>query len=160
MGSVLVSVATAARSDGFRDDFASLDPERWVTITRPFGHGAVDAANVAVTGGLLGVKLPAGRLDGGEVRTTSLYRFGSFRARMKVANAPSSLTAFFLYKAPDYQSELDIEILSQGSRGILGVGGEEARILAAPKSAVAAAETVREAAPEAAEGPPPARARS
>jgi spoIIIJ-associated protein len=35
--------------------------------------------------------------------------------------------------------DLDIEILSQGSRGILGVGGEEARILAAPKSAVAAA---------------------
>ena len=37
--------------------------------------------------------------------------------------------------------DLDIEI--QGSRGILGVGGEEARILAAPKSAVAAADTVR-----------------
>ena len=36
--------------------------------------------------------------------------------------------------------DLDIEILSQGSRGLLGVGGEEARILAAPKSAVAAAE--------------------
>ena len=28
--------------------------------------------------------------------------------------------------------DLDIEILAQGSRGILGVGGEEARILAAP----------------------------
>ena len=41
--------------------------------------------------------------------------------------------------------DLDIEILAQGSRGILGVGGEEARILAAPKSAVAAAETVRPA---------------
>jgi spoIIIJ-associated protein len=41
-------------------------------------------------------------------------------------------------------TDLDIEILSQGSRGILGVGGEEARILAAPKSAVAAAETVRD----------------
>lgn len=40
-------------------------------------------------------------------------------------------------------SELDIEILSQGSRGILGVGGEEARILAAPKSAIEAAETIR-----------------
>ena len=40
--------------------------------------------------------------------------------------------------------DLDIEILSQGSRGILGVGGEEARILAAPKSAVEAAETVRD----------------
>ena len=39
--------------------------------------------------------------------------------------------------------ELDIEILAQGSRGVLGVGAEEARILAAPKSAVAAAESVR-----------------
>ena len=44
--------------------------------------------------------------------------------------------------------DLDIEILSQGSRGILGVGGEESRILAAPKSAVAAVETVRVSAPE------------
>lgn len=47
--------------------------------------------------------------------------------------------------------DLDIEILSQGSRGILGVGGEEARILAAPKSAVEAAETVRESTPAPAE---------
>jgi spoIIIJ-associated protein len=53
-------------------------------------------------------------------------------------------------------AELDIEILSQGSRGILGVGGEEARILAAPKSAVAAAETVRDTAPEPAEPMEPA----
>jgi spoIIIJ-associated protein len=41
--------------------------------------------------------------------------------------------------------DLDIEILAQGSRGVLGVGSEEARILAAPKSAIAAAETVRSA---------------
>ena len=61
-------------------------------------------------------------------------------------------------------SELDIEILAQGSRGVLGVGAEEARILAAPKSAVAAAESVRvetlptasepEAAPQVAEEAP------
>ena len=53
--------------------------------------------------------------------------------------------------------DLDIEILAQGSRGILGVGGEEARILAAPKSAVEAAETIRsdtfEPAPPSAEEP-------
>jgi len=55
-------------------------------------------------------------------------------------------------------SDLDIEILAQGSRGILGVGGEEARILAAPKSAVAAAKTVR--APEPRPAPEPARART
>ena len=59
-------------------------------------------------------------------------------------------------------SELDIEILAQGSRGVLGVGAEEARILAAPKSAVAAAESVRvesmpieEDQPEPAEQAPP-----
>ena len=41
--------------------------------------------------------------------------------------------------------DLDIEILAQGSRGLLGVGGEDARILAAPKSAVAASASVRSA---------------
>jgi spoIIIJ-associated protein len=52
--------------------------------------------------------------------------------------------------------DLDIEILAQGSRGILGVGGEEARILAAPKSAVAAAETIRsDPAPDPAPEPEP-----
>ncbi len=50
-------------------------------------------------------------------------------------------------------SDLDIEILSQGSRGILGVGGEDARILAAPKSAVAEASTVRPSQTDAAAGP-------
>jgi spoIIIJ-associated protein len=52
--------------------------------------------------------------------------------------------------------DLDIEILSQGKRGMLGVGGEEARILAAPKSAVDSAETVRAApAPSPAPSPEP-----
>jgi spoIIIJ-associated protein len=50
-------------------------------------------------------------------------------------------------------SDLDIEILAQGSRGVLGVGAEEARILAAPKSAVAAAESVRVDAAPAVEEP-------
>jgi spoIIIJ-associated protein len=53
-------------------------------------------------------------------------------------------------------TDLDIEILSAGSRGILGVGGEEARILAAPKSAVAAAETVRAPGPDEDRAEPPA----
>jgi spoIIIJ-associated protein len=55
--------------------------------------------------------------------------------------------------------DLDIEILSQGSRGVLGVGGEEARILAAPKSAVAEATSLRaEASPEPEMAAPPAEA--
>ncbi|MEO6579279.1 MAG: RNA-binding cell elongation regulator Jag/EloR [Candidatus Limnocylindria bacterium] len=51
--------------------------------------------------------------------------------------------------------DLDIEILAQGNRGVLGVGAEEARILAAPKSAVAAATTVRADAPPAPPKPKP-----
>ena len=51
-------------------------------------------------------------------------------------------------------SELDIEILAQGSRGVLGVGAEEARILAAPKSAIAAADSIRVEAAATAEDSP------
>jgi beta-glucanase (GH16 family) len=119
VGTVVVSVAGAARTDDFRDEFTTLDARRWVTITRPFGHGAVDAANVSVSNGTLAMKLPAGTLDGGELRTASLYRFGTVRARLRVANAPTSLTAFFLYKAPDYQSEIDIEIFNDTTRRIM-----------------------------------------
>ena len=110
LGAIVVSVAAAARSLDFRDDFATLEPRQWIEITRPFGHGTVDAANVEVANDLLRIRLPAGRRDGGELRSTGLYRYGSYRVRMKVANAPSSLTAFFLYKKPDYAQELDIEI--------------------------------------------------
>jgi hypothetical protein len=37
------------------------------------------------------------------------------RARLKVSSAPSSLTGFFLYAPPDYESEIDIEILNDAS---------------------------------------------
>jgi spoIIIJ-associated protein len=53
--------------------------------------------------------------------------------------------------------DLDVEILSAGSRGILGVGGEEARILAAPKTAVAAAGSVKASAAAPEPSAPPAR---
>ena len=119
VAAIAASAAGAARSSDFRDDFATFDTGQWVKSSRPFGYGTIDPANVAVSNGLLGVKLPAGRLDGGEVRSASLYRFGSYRLSMKVANAPSSLTAFFLYKRPDYAQEIDIEIYSDSSRRIM-----------------------------------------
>jgi licheninase len=75
----------------------------------------VDPANVGVSGGVLTIRLPGGTLNGGEVRSLSLTRHGSYRARMKVVNAPSSLTAFFLYKKPDFAQELDIEIFNDPS---------------------------------------------
>ena len=115
---VAVSVAGAARSADFHDDFTTFNTRQWIKSSRAFGHGAIDPANVAVANGQLTVKLPAGRLDGGEIRSTSLYRYGSYRIRMQVANAPSSVTAFFLYKKPDYAQEIDIEIFNDSSRRV------------------------------------------
>jgi licheninase len=114
-----VSVAGAARVGDFRDDFTSFDTRQWLKSSRPFGYGVVDPANVTVANGLLGVRLPAGKLDGGEMRATNLTRYGSYRVRMKVANAPTALTAFFLYKRPDYAQEVDIEIFNDSSGRIM-----------------------------------------
>jgi beta-glucanase (GH16 family) len=112
------SIAAAAHSTSFRDDFTSFDTRQWTKSSRPFGHGAIDPANISVANGSLGVKLPGGKLDGGEIRSTSVYTYGTFRARMKIASAPSSLTAFFLYKQPDYAQEIDIEIFNDSSRRV------------------------------------------
>jgi spoIIIJ-associated protein len=51
-------------------------------------------------------------------------------------------------------SDLDFEILTQGSRGVLGMGAEPARIIAAPRAALGGAAPKKEAA-EAAPPPPP-----
>jgi spoIIIJ-associated protein len=52
--------------------------------------------------------------------------------------------------------DLDFEILTQGSRGVLGMGAEPARIIAAPRSALGGAAPKKEAA-AAVPTPPPAR---
>jgi licheninase len=79
----------------------------------------LDPANVTVSGGRLALALPAGRTDGGEVRSGALEHGGRFEARIRVADAPSSLTGFFLYAPPDFASEIDIEILNDRSGTIL-----------------------------------------
>ena len=54
-------------------------------------------------------------------------------------------------------SELDFEILSPGSRGVLGMGAEPARILAAPRSELGGSAPKREAAQAAPLPPAPPR---
>jgi beta-glucanase (GH16 family) len=58
-------------------------------------------------------------LNGGEIMSKDLYGEGSYSARMKLPNAPSSITGFFLYQAPDYASEIDIEIYNDTSRRVM-----------------------------------------
>ncbi len=54
-------------------------------------------------------------------------------------------------------NDLDFEILTHGARGVLGMGAEPARIVAAPRSALGGAAPRREAAASVPLPPPPAR---
>ena len=54
-------------------------------------------------------------------------------------------------------NDLDFEILTPGSRGVLGMGAEPARIVAAPRAALGGAAPKREAAASLPLPPPPAR---
>jgi spoIIIJ-associated protein len=53
-------------------------------------------------------------------------------------------------------ADLDFEILTQGSRGVLGMGAEPARIIAAPRSALGGSAPKKDAASAAPPPPPPA----
>ena len=111
-------VASAA-SRGFADDFTAFDGGLWAAGDHVLGRSTLDPANVAVSGGRLELALPAGTTDGAEVRTQSTYRYGSYRARIQVADAPSSITGFFLYAPPDYESEIDVELFNDAAGEVM-----------------------------------------
>jgi endo-1,3-1,4-beta-glycanase ExoK len=118
---LLLSNAGDASAEGgdFRDDFTALDPARWSKGDHMLGRSYLDPANVDVDGENLRIKLPARTTNGGEISTRDLYGYGSYSARMKLPNAPSSITGFFLYKAPDLESEVDIEVFNDSTRRVM-----------------------------------------
>lgn len=115
----------------FREDFDSLDRERWSVTSKldnKLGRSYLKPENVSTANGNLRLKLPAGSSNGAEIASKRLYQYGSYRARIKAADAPSSITGFFLYKEPDFYKEIDIEIFNDPSGRILFTtyaGGEE-----------------------------------
>jgi beta-glucanase (GH16 family) len=111
--SILVAPAQAAPR-AFTDSFDAFDCTRWRAGEHGLGRSLLSAGNVTVADGALRLALPA-VAGGGEIKSTAVFGSGIFNARMKVADAPSSLTGFFLYAAPDYASEIDIEILNDAS---------------------------------------------
>ncbi|MEO1816976.1 MAG: family 16 glycosylhydrolase [Acetobacterium sp.] len=91
----------------------SLDPAVFKTSSHRLGQTQFKPENVAVNDGQLMITIPAGTMASGEVSTTALQGYGSYEISMKLPNAPSSITGFFLYAAPDYAQEIDIEIYNQ-----------------------------------------------
>lgn len=110
--------ATETRADGQRDDFHSFDSGRWIKSDYALGRGRLNPANVSVKDGILKGKIPANTLNGSEIESKRLRGYGVHRVHMKTPRAPSSITGFYLYRAPDYNAEIDIEVHNDGSRKI------------------------------------------
>ena len=107
---LFAGAARAQDGAGFYDGFDSFDAARWSVGDHNLGRSYLDPTNVDTSGGNLRIKHPARTYEGGEILTDALHGYGSYAARMKLANAPGSITGFFLYKSPDFESEIDIEV--------------------------------------------------
>ncbi len=116
---LLFAVLTRADGGGFSDDFSRLNGDFWDVSSHALGRGRLEPSNVGVEDGDLVITIPARTLNGGEIATKGFYGYGTYSARIRVPEAPGSITGFFLYKSPDYQSEIDVEIYNDHSRRIL-----------------------------------------
>lgn len=98
------------------EDFSSFDEELWQKSSHPLGLGNLNPENVKFEDELLKITLPAGTYDGGQIESREFeYLYGSYQARIKMPDAPSSITGFFLYRAPDFYHEIDIEVVNDSS---------------------------------------------
>lgn len=113
-----------------REDFdePELNSDRWKATTRDLGRGGLAPENIGIENGQLRLALPEETLNGSEIESRDLYGPGFYAARIKVPDAPSSITGFFLYYPPDLASEIDIEIYNNPSGKVLFTtyaGGEQ-----------------------------------
>lgn len=103
----------------FFENFTSFDTNRWLKSSYNLELSYLDPSNVDISNGNLRIKIPANTLNGGEIESTNFYKYGTYSAKMKLPNAPSSITGFFLYMEPDYYNEIDIEIYNEPNGSIM-----------------------------------------
>jgi hypothetical protein len=99
----------------YREDFSSLNTNIWKASTHKLGRTTFDSGLVSVANNNLKLLMPANTYKSGELQSINLMGYGSYEIRMKLPDAPGSITGFFMYKAPDYYFEIDIEIYNQQS---------------------------------------------
>ncbi len=108
-----IEIKEAFRVYAQKENFHQLDESFWKKRDATLGRTKLQPENVLTENEKLLIKLPAQTLYGGEIQTREELGFGSYEVKMKVPNAPSSITGFFLYKEPDYFYEIDIEIFNE-----------------------------------------------
>ncbi len=114
----LDSVETNAAFEVIRhhEDFTVFSEELWRRSSHQLGRSNLEPGNVTINNEQLEITLPAGTLDGGQIESREYdHLYGSYQVRMKLPEAPSSITGFFLYRQPDYYHEIDIEIVNDCS---------------------------------------------
>jgi hypothetical protein len=117
--------AIAAPIGATMETFLNAEPPRpldlvgWTAASHRLGRGVFRPENASIGTGSARLRLPAGRLEGAEIRSTYAYGYGTYEIRMRAPRAPGSLTAFFLYEDVPESDEIDIEIPNDGSRRII-----------------------------------------
>ena len=84
--------------------------------SRTLGRGELAPENVATEDGQLHLTLPANTVDNAETEPKDFHGPGFYTTRIKVSDASSSNTDFFLYEPPDLKSEIDAEIYNAPPR--------------------------------------------
>lgn len=111
--SILFLVVRGFReNDGIQENFDRFDENAFIISNKTLGKTSLKTENVEVKNGMLKIKLPAERLEGGELATKEFFSHGNYEIRMKLPLAPSSITGFFLYAPPDFFNEIDIEVIN------------------------------------------------
>lgn len=93
--------------------FKGDEMTKWQTSDKPLGRTLFQSQNVSLSSGRLTLNIPENTLNGAEIWTRERLSYGIYSARLKLPNAPGSITGFFLYEPPDYAHEIDIELYNQ-----------------------------------------------
>ncbi|MGB5823794.1 MAG: glycoside hydrolase family 16 protein [Proteocatella sp.] len=110
---LLISCQDSAKVYTYQDDFEVFNQEFWFKRSGILGRTNLRPENIILDNGELSIKLPGQTLDGGEIQSIDELGFGSYEVKMKLPDAPSSITGFFLYKEPDFYHEIDIEVYNE-----------------------------------------------
>jgi hypothetical protein len=99
----------------YKENFEYLNRKIWDVSSGKLGRSIFEKENVKVDDGFLTIKIPKKTVNGGEISLSKDVSYGSYEITMKIPDADSSITGFFLYKAPDYFNEIDIEVVNNKS---------------------------------------------
>lgn len=98
-----------------QEEFKNINTNVWKLSSHTLGRTSFSPANATAKDGILTFKIPGNTFESSELQSVNFMGYGSYEIRMKIPDAPGSITGFFMYKAPDYYHEIDIEIYNQKS---------------------------------------------